>query len=663
MRRLVRLIICVVSVLLPAFKATAQVDAEQVLSIGINVLSMDDYMLSIHYFNEAIKAKPYLSEPYYYRALAKLNLDDYRGAEEDCTLAIQRNSYKTEAYKLRGFARQYLGKDSLAIEDYDIGLAYNPTDKYFLYYKGVAQTEAERYSSADSTFSTLLRAFPNFDEGFTARGRLNLLRGDTIAALADLDKAIDLSRTQLNAYLMRAEVATRQAQWEKALADMDAAVKLRPEMGDLYLNRAYIRYNADDFFGAMSDYNYLIELEPYNSGALFNRALLRYEVKDLRRSEDDLTRVLKIDPANFHALYNRGLVRLELENYRAALSDFQQIREKYPRFYPVYYALAEAEQKLGNLRAAHQYMNSAQQLVKGYVTNPEKNPLDRPKIAAATNTASSSFAGSEDEDDNEVMKKFNQLVTVSATSASTSLSYNERIKGRVQDRDVNVEPEPAYVISFYSNEASLRPLSNYFRELDDLNQHGYIPQRLYLSPAVNVTNQETIDRLFAIARYYDEVAKESPRAIDLIALGVAQTMLKNYPAAIEALDRAISDNSESSVAYMARAGARMGKYRQENKAADLPGIISDLNQALALNPRLLYAWFDKGNVYYLAGDYTSALESYNRALAIDPDFGDALYNRGLTYLHVGNKRQAFADLRKAGELGVIPSYNLLKRMK
>lgn len=663
MRRIVRIIIFVALAIMPALRVSAQVDAEQVLNIGINVLSMDDYMLSIHYFNEAIKAKPYLSEPYYYRALAKLNLDDYRGAEDDCTLAIQRNSYRTEAYKLRGFARQYLGKDSLAIEDYDIGLAYNPTDKYFLYYKGVAQTEAERFEGADSTFNALLRVYPNFDDGYTARGRLKLLRGDTIAALADLDKAIDISRAQLNAYLMRAEVASKQAQWEKALSDMDAAVKLRPEMGDLYLNRAYIRYNADDFFGAMSDYNYLLELEPYNSGALFNRALLRYEVKDLHRSEDDLTRVLKIDPSNFHALYNRGLVRLELENYRAALGDFRLIQEKYPRFYPVYYALAEAEQRLGNLRAAHQYMNTAQQLVKGYVTNPEKNPLDRPKIAASTNTASSSFATSEDEDDNDVMKKFNQLVTVSAASVSAPMSYNERIKGRVQDRDVNVEPEPAYILSFYSNEAALKPLSNYFRELDDLNQQGYIPQRLYLTPAVGVTNQETIDRLFAIEKYYNEVAQDSPRAIDLIALGVARTMLKNYQGALDALDRAIADNSQSSVAYMARAGARLGKYRQDAKPTDLPGIISDLDQALALNPGLIYAWFDKGNVYYLAGDYTSALESYNRALAVDPDFGDALYNRGLTYLHVGNKRQAFADLRKAGELGVIPSYNLLKRMK
>ena len=102
--------------LLSSSGVLAQVNAEQVLNIGRNVLSMEDYMLSIQYFNQAIKAKPYLSDPYFFRALAKLYLEDYKGAEEDCTMALERNKFKTETYKLRGFARQNMGKDSLAIE-------------------------------------------------------------------------------------------------------------------------------------------------------------------------------------------------------------------------------------------------------------------------------------------------------------------------------------------------------------------------------------------------------------------------------------------------------------------------------------------------------------------------------------------------------------------
>ena len=267
--------------------ALAQVDAEQVLAIGRNVLSMDDYMLSIQYFNQAIKAKPYLADPYFFRALAKLELEDYKGAEEDCTAAIERNKFKTESYKLRGFARQYLGRNREAIDDYDVGLLHNPSDKYFLYYKSVAQTELKDYSGADSTFAVLLRHYPRFDEGLGARARLNALRGDTAAAITDLDKAIETSPSSLQPYLLRAEIKSGLKKWEEALADMDKAVNLRPKEADFYVNRAFIRYNLDDFFGAMSDYNYTLELEPHNEGALFNRGLLRYEVKDLDRAAAD----------------------------------------------------------------------------------------------------------------------------------------------------------------------------------------------------------------------------------------------------------------------------------------------------------------------------------------------------------------------------------------
>ena len=45
-----------------------------------------------------------------------------------------------------------------------------------------------------------------------------------------------------------------------------------------------------------------------------------------------------------------------------------------------------------------------------------------------------------------------------------------------------------------------------------------------------------------------------------------------------------------------------------------------------------------------------------------PDLGEAYYNRGYVYLQLGNKEAGLENLSKAGELGVIPSYSLLKKM-
>ena len=673
-------IVAVVLFIIGCLPMKGQVNAEQVMRIGQNVLSMDDYMLSIQYFNQAIKAKPYLADPYFFRAIAKLSLEDYKGAVDDCTLAIERNKFKSEAYKVRGFAKQNMGLDSLAIVDYNIGLGYNPLDKYFLFYKAVAQTEMKNYNGADTTFATLLRQYPAFEEGYSARGRMNILRGDTVAALADIDKTISLTRSLVNPYLLRAEIEWKRKDWPKALEDMDAAIRLHPDVADLYVNRAFIRYNSDDFFGSMSDYNYALELDPKNTSALFNRALLRYEVKDLNRAEEDLTKVLNLQPGNFHALYNRGLVRLENKKSKDALADFGAISNRYPRFYPVYYAMAEAKRDMGDMRGAMQLAYHADDLVKKYVKNPEKNPLDRPAIAAAeSNDARDSQRA--DESEEEVMERFNRLVTVS-DAVETQLSYNEKIRGRVQDRNVQVEPEPMYAISFTPTPVSLRSVSNYFRELDDLNQERLITRQFYLSPGIRLGGDGTsAEQLFEYADDLQGLLKSGKgRPIDMLALGVTQSMLKNYEDALVNLNKVIELDPKFTVAYMARAYVKFAKsVLDERKAkgddsaqdlmarrssmAILQDVIADYDQALKLNPRLVFAWFNKGNIYYSVGDYTSAMQCFGEAVKIDPEFGQAYFNRGLSYLNAGNKQQAFDDLSKAGELGILPSYNILKRMK
>lgn len=665
-------------------KASAQVNADQVTAIGRNVLSMEDYVLAIQYFNLAIKAKPYLSDPYFFRGLAKLNLEDYKGAEEDCSLAIERNKFKTEAYKLRGYARQQLGKDSLALEDFNAGLQYAPLDKYLLYYKAAVQTDIKDFESADSTFSSLLRAYPRFEEGYMMRARAHLLQGDTLAALQDVDKSLDLSKNLVNSYLLRASIESDRKNWDKALNDLNEAIKLAPKETDLYINRAFVKYNSDDYKGAMDDYNYALELEPYSKAAIFNRGLLRYEVKDLTRAASDFSKVLEIEPDNVHALYNRGLVNLEQKNYKAALSDFEATARKFKKFYPVYYAIAECYRGMGDTRRAILNAHHAEDLVKRYVTDPEDNPLDRPTIAQGKSNSKGTAASGNDEDDEiEVMNRFNRLVTVGQEEESR-LAYNEKIKGRLQDRDIRVSPEPSYAVSLENNSNMLQATRNYFKELDDFNSRRYLDIPVYLSPVKDSSSEDTFERWNKEVDSFSRIINSGrARPADYLGRGLAYSTIKNFGAAEADFNKALETGSEAfTLAYMARGYARQAlgeieiatagektesgidrTLKTRLASARMAEAIADYDKAIELNPRLIYAWFNKGNILLAARDLSAALECFSKAIEINPDFGQAYFNRALIYLQLGNRRLAFSDLSKAGELGVLPSYNLLKRMK
>ena len=103
--RSVRIVLLVIISLishLSSITCFAQFNTDRLVMIGRSALYYEDYVLSIQYFNQAINAKPYLYEPWFYRAVAKYYLDDYAGAERDCSEAIERNPYIVGSYELRG---------------------------------------------------------------------------------------------------------------------------------------------------------------------------------------------------------------------------------------------------------------------------------------------------------------------------------------------------------------------------------------------------------------------------------------------------------------------------------------------------------------------------------------------------------------------------------
>ena len=95
MRRLRYILLFAVICSLGTVKVNAQINTDQVMRIGQNSLYLEDYVLAIQYFNKVIEAKPYLAQPYFYRAIAKISLDDFRGAEEDASTAIRLNPFIT----------------------------------------------------------------------------------------------------------------------------------------------------------------------------------------------------------------------------------------------------------------------------------------------------------------------------------------------------------------------------------------------------------------------------------------------------------------------------------------------------------------------------------------------------------------------------------------
>lgn len=651
-----------------AASAYAQINTEQVIRVGRNALYFEDYMLSIQYFNRVIDSKPYLAEPYLLRSIAKYNLEDYAGAEADASRALDLNPFIADAWEVRGVARQNMQRDADAITDYEEALRLLPRNRNLLFNLAMAQQAADRKADADSTFGVLLRYYPNYDNAYLGRAQLRLGTNDTTGAAADIERALELNPNALNGYILRADMAMRSGRNLKAaLADINEAVKLQPKMAGLYINRAYLRYSLNDYFGAMADYDYALQLEPANATALFNRGLLLAEVNANDRALDDFSSVLDIEPDNYRALYSRALIHRAKGNYRAAIADVNRVAEAFPDFPDALWLRADIERSMGQTSRAEATYNRAKQLAAA------ARPVDESDATAAVASA--------DVPEELVSRRFASLLTVDDNADIREQYNNSAIRGRVQDRNVAIEIEPMMELGYYSAPSELRTNTYYIKEIDELNATRALRFAVVVTNRRPTLDQDIIQRHFSSIDYYNSLmSTHTPRAVDYIGRALDFVTTRNYSAAIDDATKAIELMPDYAPAYWLRAQARYHKLQIDRDAPDetdgidptarrqvaeaaMTEILADIDRGIELSPTTAVAWYNKGNLMLENHDYTSAIAAYTRAIELKPDMGEAYYNRGYIYLKLGNRQAGISDLGKAGEAGIVPAYNLIKRIR
>lgn len=679
-------LITLLAVIIPFGSADAQINTEQVLRIGANTHYFEDYVLSIQYFNQVISVNPTQAKPYFYRAVAKLNLDDFSGAEEDATMALERNPFITEAYEVRGVARQNQGKNKEAISDYNHALEMQPENSSIIFNKAIAQHESRDTVGAKSTFEHLIKRFPKYEEGYLGRARLRLEMKDTIGARADIDKALSINSNAVNAYLLRADIAIHSGRdFKSALADMDKAVKLRPEAAGFYINRAYLRYMNDDIHGAFEDYDRAIGLEPDNTAAIFNRGLLRAEVHDTNRAIDDFSQVLDLDSEDYKTLYNRAILLAEIGSFDKALKDLDKVIDAFPDFAGAYFLRYDIKRRKGDMRSAQKDYDKSMSLAKATVQlTPDKQfggAATGSRSTSGSESSGSATAASPENDTSvaetvtetqeQVKRRFTSLTTIRSNYSPDKDFSASDIRGKVQNKEMVVELEPPFMLTYYTSPTEINLSSEYIREVDEINALGLLRFVIQVSTRPAQLPQYELEgpHRESISYYNSYLANHTHRAIDYFGRAMDLISLHDYDNAIKDLDEAVKLTPDFALAYLLRAQSRYEILKAKSEPGQplsregIGKAIADIDETLHHSPFMPVAYYNKGVLLAESGNYVEAIEALSRAISLKPDFGEAYYDRGYVYLALGDKTSALPDLSRAGELGIVAAYPLLKRMK
>ena len=330
----------------------AQYNYDRMLTAGRIALSYSDYVLSIHYFNQIINAKPNLYEPWYLRSVAKFNLDDYLGAAIDCDKAIQLNPYIVEMYHLHGICAIKQKDYDKAIADYDKAIEMQNNNKDYWYNRTVCYLEKKDYDKVHENVDTIMKRWDKSAHLYLLDADAYLNQCDTIKGVECIRKSLDIDEYNGKAWEFLAMISLSNKEWKKADKDLTKAIHYRPNFAPHYLNRALARVNTNNLRGALADYDKTIELDPNNMTAHYNRAVMRLQVGDDNRALVDFDFIVQHEPRNVMARFNRALLRQNTGDASGAIEDYTIILNEFPNSWYVSQQRATLYRKIGQTNKA-----------------------------------------------------------------------------------------------------------------------------------------------------------------------------------------------------------------------------------------------------------------------------------------------------------------------
>jgi len=582
----------------------AQLNTDRITAIGRNALYFNDYVLSIQYFNQVIKLKPYMAEPYLLRAIAKIQLSDYQGALRDLDATIERNPFNPGAYYTRGYVQRQLQHLSDAESDFSQALVHSPGNRTYLLMRADVRSQMEHYDEAIQDIDYLLRHEPESATIIFEKGVLLLNQKDSLGARSCFQRSTELEAYNSSNWSALGMINLLLGHDDEALQNLSKAISLGSKWAGDYINRSILYHRRNNFRGALSDLDLAVQYAPNEASVYFNRGLLRQQVGDHNRAEEDFRRASDLNPERYPAFIidaiiarkpiDEKLLRQQAETYQPPKRDHRK----------------EFSSRTAQNQSANPNEEKYASQSRGSVQNRYADVVNEPNIVLTYYVQPSSLRRT-----NYYHYSVQQYNRQGLLPSSLRFTAHE-------------VPLTADMVNQHFDQIS--------RLTTQIDASPYNAS-LFLARAIE----------FALVQDFASATDDCTRAILLDpSLIFAHFLRANW--------------REKQIEYQRATGKVESTAKYE---MDFEIMLRDYDYVISQLPDFSFAYYNKANILCQQKDYQAAISYYSRAIQIDPDFAEAYFNRGLTYIYTDDIPHGIDDLSRAGELGIYQAYNLITRFK
>jgi tetratricopeptide (TPR) repeat protein len=177
---------------------------------------------------------------------------------------------------------------------------------------------------AEPFFTQATIISPNDPFGYMMRGIARAEKGNSDAALEDMDEALKREPRYLPALIRRASLRRARHQFDRALADLDRAIAIDGREPSPHVERAVLEFTRKEYGKAWTDLDSATELGSRDIIVHMLRGQILLEKKDTKRAYEAFVSALKVDPSRHDAylgLASVFLMRGQPKHAQAILDD------------------------------------------------------------------------------------------------------------------------------------------------------------------------------------------------------------------------------------------------------------------------------------------------------------------------------------------------------
>ncbi len=304
---------------------------EKLIASGKDYLEKKDTKAAVIQLKNALQQNPNLAEARFLLGSALLESGDVQGAEVELRKA-QALNYASDAV-VPLLARSMLGlnqaqkvidefgKTSLASgpaqsslksslsaahallgnaersrELLDEALAADPNN-IAARLADIRSTLASRdMAGARGKLDAFLNQFPTNPEGLLLKGGLLGSEGDSAAALAQFQKAVEANPTHVPAHAATISALMQAKKFDEAAAQLEALKKIAPKNPRTYFLDAQLHYQRKDFKAAQESIQQLLRISPNDPLTLQLAGAIEFQMRSFLQAEIYLSRALQSAP-------------------------------------------------------------------------------------------------------------------------------------------------------------------------------------------------------------------------------------------------------------------------------------------------------------------------------------------------------------------------------